>query len=56
MLDKDIVRRRLDTGITYTEFSYMILQALDFKHLHEEKRCRLAMCWLRSMGKYYSTE
>ena len=35
MLDKDIIRRRLDTGITYTEFSYMILQALDFKHLHE---------------------
>ena len=37
MLDKDIIRRRLDSGITYTEFSYMILQALDFKHLHEEK-------------------
>ena len=37
MLDKDIIRRRLDTGITYTEFSYMILQALDFKHLHEFK-------------------
>ena len=35
MLDKDIIRRRLDSGITYTEFSYMILQALDFKHLHE---------------------
>lgn len=37
MLDKDIIRRRLDSGITYTEFSYMILQALDFKHLHETK-------------------
>lgn len=37
MLDKDIIRRRLDTGITYTEFSYMILQALDFKYLHEHK-------------------
>ena len=35
MLDKDIIRRRLESGITYTEFSYMILQALDFKHLHE---------------------
>ena len=35
MLDKDIIRRRLDSGITYTEFSYMILQALDFKHLHD---------------------
>ena len=39
MLDKDIIRRRLDTGITYTEFSYMILQALDFLHLYETKNC-----------------
>ena len=37
MLDKDVVRRRLETGITFTEFSYMILQALDFKYLHENK-------------------
>ena len=37
MLDKDIIRRRLDSGITDTEFSYMILQALDFKWLHENK-------------------
>lgn len=37
MLDKDIIRRRLDSGITYTEFSYMLLQALDFKYLHEHK-------------------
>ena len=35
MLDKDIIRRRLEEGITYTEFSYMILQATDFKYLHE---------------------
>lgn len=41
MLDKDIVRRRLDTGITYTEFSYMIIQALDFMHLYETKNCTL---------------
>ncbi len=41
MLDKDIIRRRLDSGITYTEFSYMILQALDFKHLHEHKNVEL---------------
>ncbi len=41
MLDKDIIRRRLDTGITYTEFSYMILQALDFKYLHEHKNVNL---------------
>ena len=37
MLNKDIIRRRLESGITYTEFSYMLLQALDFKYLHEHK-------------------
>jgi len=41
MLDKDIIRRRLETGITYTEFSYMLLQALDFKYLHEHKNVDL---------------
>jgi len=41
MLDKDIIRRRLDSGITYTEFSYMLLQALDFKYLHENKNVDL---------------
>ena len=37
MLNKDIVARRLDQGITYTEFSYMIMQALDFWWLNENK-------------------
>ncbi len=41
MLDKDIIRRRLETGITYTEFSYMIMQALDFLHLYETRNCTL---------------
>ncbi len=41
MLNKDIVARRLDEGITYTEFSYMILQALDFLHLYETRNCVL---------------
>ncbi len=35
MLNKDIIKRRLDDGISFTEFSYMILQALDFVHLNE---------------------
>ncbi len=39
MLNKDIVARRLDEGITYTEFSYMILQALDFMYLYETRNC-----------------
>ena len=37
MLDKDIIRRRLDSGITFTEFSYMIMQALDFEYLFKEQ-------------------
>lgn len=37
MLNKDIVARRLDQGITYTEFSYMIMQAMDFWYLNEHK-------------------
>ena len=37
MLNKDIIRRRLDEGITYTEFSYMTMQAYDFLHLYENK-------------------
>lgn len=37
MLNKDIIKRRLDEGITYTEFSYMLLQAYDFLHLYENE-------------------
>lgn len=39
MLDKDIIRRRLDTGITYAEFSYMLLQGYDFLYLFQHKNC-----------------
>lgn len=35
MLAKDTVARRLDEGISYTEFSYMLLQSYDFLYLHE---------------------
>ncbi len=41
MLDKDIIRRRLETGITFTEFSYMLLQAYDFYHLYKTHNCRM---------------
>lgn len=37
MLQKDIIARRLDEGITYTEFSYMIMQAMDFWYLNKHK-------------------
>lgn len=39
MLDKDIIRRRLETGITFAEFSYMLLQGYDFMHLYQAKNC-----------------
>lgn len=35
MLNKDLVRRQMESGISYAEFSYMLIQGLDFKHLHE---------------------
>ncbi|MCG7234652.1 tyrosine--tRNA ligase [Corynebacterium sp. ACRQM] len=42
MLDRDTVKRRLESdGISYTEFSYMLLQANDFVHLHKESDCVL---------------
>lgn len=37
MLDKDIISRRLESGITFCEFAYTILQGLDFVHLNKEK-------------------
>lgn len=39
MLNKDIIKRRLDTGITYAEFSYTLIQGNDFLHLFQEKNC-----------------
>ncbi len=44
MLGKDSVKSRLareDGGISYTEFSYMLLQAYDFVHLHDQQSCEL---------------
>lgn len=44
MLEKDAVRTRIESrehGISYTEFSYMLLQAYDFQHLFEHHGCQL---------------
>ena len=41
MLQKESVKARLDTGISYTEFSYMLLQAYDFLHLFRDRRCTI---------------
>ncbi|MBQ9182080.1 MAG: tyrosine--tRNA ligase [Bacilli bacterium] len=41
MLDKDIIRRRLETGITFAEFTYTLIQGYDFLHLFENENCIL---------------
>lgn len=41
MLAKDIVASRLEAGISYTEFSYMLLQSIDFLHLHRTYGCNI---------------
>lgn len=41
MLDKDIIRRRLETGITYAEFSYTLIQGYDFLRLFQDYDCIL---------------
>ena len=43
MLEKDIIKNRLETGISYTEFSYSILQAYDFYTLWKDKNINLQM-------------
>ncbi|WP_112678034.1 tyrosine--tRNA ligase [Micromonospora saelicesensis] len=41
MLAREVVRARLETGISYTEFSYQLLQANDFFELHRRHGCQL---------------
>src|SRR5699024_12597368 len=43
MLAKESVSARIEEGITYTEFSYMILQSLDFLKLYEQENCTLQL-------------
>jgi tyrosyl-tRNA synthetase len=43
MLQKDSVKNRMETGISYTELSYMLVQAYDFWHLWKTERCELQM-------------
>lgn len=54
MLAKDKVKSRLETGITYAEFSYMILQALDFLHLFETRNCTLQVAGSDQWGNITS--
>ncbi|MDN3450568.1 tyrosine--tRNA ligase [Planococcus sp. APC 3906] len=41
MLAKDSVASRLETGISFTEFSYTLIQAIDFNHLYDNYNCRV---------------
>lgn len=41
MLNKETVKKRLESGISYTEFSYMILQSIDFLNLYLTKNCTM---------------
>lgn len=54
MLAKDKVKSRLETGITYAEFSYMILQALDFLYLYETRNCVLQVAGSDQWGNITS--
>lgn len=54
MLAKDKVKSRLESGITYAEFSYMILQALDFMYLYENRNCVLQVAGSDQWGNITS--
>jgi tyrosyl-tRNA synthetase len=43
MMAKDSVKKRLETGISFTEFSYQLVQGYDYLHLYEQKNCKLQM-------------
>ncbi|MGM9873439.1 MAG: tyrosine--tRNA ligase [Bacilli bacterium] len=43
LLNKDIISSRLESGISFTEFSYNILQAIDFLHIHQTYGCNIQL-------------
>ncbi len=43
MIAKDSVKKRLETGLSFTEFSYQLVQGYDFLHLYQHKNCKLQM-------------
>ena len=43
MMAKDSVKTRLETGLSFTEFSYQLVQGYDFYYLHKEKNCKLQL-------------
>jgi tyrosyl-tRNA synthetase len=43
MMAKDSVKKRIETGISFTEFSYQLIQGFDFHHLYKHHNCTLQM-------------
>lgn len=43
MMAKDSVKSRLETGMSFTEFTYQLVQGYDFYHLYTEKNCKLQL-------------
>ena len=54
MLAKDHVKSRMDVGITYAEFSYILLQAMDFYYLFKEHNCELQVAGSDQWGNITS--
>ena len=54
MINKDIIKRRLDEGISYTEFSYMLMQAYDFLWLYEHEGCEMQVAGQDQWGNITS--
>ncbi|HAW05970.1 MAG TPA: tyrosine--tRNA ligase, partial [Saprospirales bacterium] len=43
MMSKDSVKNRLESGLSFTEFSYQLMQAYDFQKLYTDQNCRIQM-------------
>ena len=54
MLAKDHVKSRMDVGITFAEFSYMLLQAMDFYYLYKNYNCELQVAGSDQWGNITS--
>ena len=54
MLSKEMVKSRLDTGISYTEFSYQLFQAIDFYYLYKTKNVKLKIGGSDQWGNIFS--
>ena len=56
MLQKESVKSRMETGISFTEFSYMLVQAYDFWHLYRRRGLRAADGRQRPVGEHHGRD